>query len=194
MKIAKAMLGGLALVAVPFLAHSEDMSYRYFQLGYIETNPDGTSESADGFATRGSFGFADNFFVFTELARQEVSSINTDINTMAIGLGAHYPLSDNLDLVGRVGWANIEADVSGLGEADEDGFLAGAGIRAQAGDKIEVEAGVIHTDYGDLGSDTGAEIALRYNFSKRWAAALEYQDVGDLSTFFAGVRINFGVK
>lgn len=199
MKIVKAMLGGLALVAAPMLAHAaDDMSYRYFQVGYLETDIDFTGESVDGFGTRGSFGFADNFFVFTEFNSQEFSEtgIDIDFDTMAIGLGGHYPLNENIDLVGRLGYAkaDVEVTVDGLPffDGDDSGYLAGAGLRGQMGDSVELEFGVIHQDYGQDLDDTGFEVMARYYFTKRWAAAVEYQDVGDFSSILAGVRYSFG--
>lgn len=180
---------------VPALAHADEMNYRYFQMGFVETNSDISRENADGVSMSGSFGFANDFFVFTEANLQQVQ--NRDANQYAVGLGGHVPVTDNLDVVGRVGWARAEVD-GGEGSADANGFVAGAGIRGQAGEHVEFEVGVVHYDYGSrYGSrldDTGAELAARWHFNKRLALALEYTDAGDLSTFMAGVRINFGVK
>lgn len=185
----KTATAAILLAASPLMAHADDMSYRYFQLGYIETNIDGISSDADGFGTRGSIGFAKNFFVFTEMNMQEVQ--NVDVDQYAVGLGAHFPISDAVDIVGRAGWAKVKLD-GGEGSVDESGYIAGLGIRGKAGEHVELEAGVVHVDYGSGADDTGAEIAARYHFNKRWAVGLEYTDTGDLSSVFAGVRVNFG--
>lgn len=190
MKIASAVVGSLLLAAVPLAAQAEDMSYRYIQLGYLETEIDGLGPDADGFGSRGSFAFANNFFVFTEISKQEVLDI--DIDQYAVGLGGHYPLAANLDLVGRIGWARIEADAGGGFDAADDGYLAGLGVRARAGDHLQFEAGVVHVDFGSDANDTGVELAARYHFNKNWAAALEYQSIGDLATTMAAVRYSFG--
>ncbi|MSQ92200.1 MAG: hypothetical protein EXR87_04600 [Gammaproteobacteria bacterium] len=71
-------------------------------------------ETGDGFASRGSIGFANNFFVFTELSKQAfdfdadlgeggIVPVDVDVDQITLGLGGHFPLSDNLDLVGRAG-------------------------------------------------------------------------------------------
>lgn len=177
---------------VPALAHADEMNYRYFQMGFVKTNSDISSEDADGVGTRGSLGFANNFFVFTEANLQQVRG-NRDLNQYAVGLGGHVPVTDELDVVGRVGWARAEFD-GGEGRGDANGYVAGAGVRGQAGEHVEFEIGVVHYDYGRGIDDTGAELAARWHFNKRLALALEYTDAGDLSTFMAGVRINFGVK
>jgi hypothetical protein len=177
------------LAAMPFLAHADDMSYRYFQVGYMETNVDGLSENPDGFATRGSFGFAKNYFLFTEYSQQELSGL--EVNQLSVGLGGHYGLTDNLDLVGRAGYSKAEVKVSGLGSADDDGYLVGAGLRGRMGDHFELEGGVIYQDFGGGSSDTGAEVLARYYFTKRWALAVDYQDLGELSSIGVGVRVSF---
>ena len=190
MKIASAVVGSLLLAAVPLAAQAEDMSYRYLQIGYLETDIDGLGDNADGFGTRGSFAFANNFFVFTEISKQEVLDI--DIDQYAVGIGGHYPLAANLDLVGRIGWASAEIDAGGGLDVDGDGYLAGVGVRARAGEHLQFEAGVVHVDYGSGADDTGVELAARYHFNKNWAAGLEYQSTGDLATTMAAVRYSFG--
>jgi len=193
------MIGGLALAVVPFAAHAaEDMSYRYFQAGYVETDVDVIDETLSGFALRGSFGFADNFFIFTDYNSQEISEdgASLEMDQMVLGLGGHYPLTDNIDLVGRVGAAELDLEFdSGEGgiSGDESGYLVAAGLRGQAGN-MELEFSVVHQDLGDDLSDTGFEAAARYNFNNNWAAGLEYQDIGDFSSVSANVRYSFGSK
>ena len=192
----KVVTASLALAAMPVLAHADDMSYRYFQVGYLETDIPDTSKSLDGFGTRGSFGFADNFFLFTEYSNQEASDsgFTVSIDQLNIGLGGHYPLTDNLDLVGRAGYASITGElrdsVGNKVNADENGYLAAVALRGRVGEKLQLEAGYIYEVLGDS-NDQGAELAVRYHFTSRWAAAVEYQDVGDFSTVMAGVRISF---
>ena len=193
MKIAKAMLGGVALAAVPFLANAaeSDMSYRYLQAGYVEAEEDFFGETLSGFNVGGSFGFAENFFVFGEFESMEISEggASLELDTTVVGLGGNYPLSDNIDLTGRIGAAELE--FGGVLSGDESGYLVAAGLRGQAGDSVELEFNVVHLDLGDGLDDTGFEAGARYNFNENWAAGLEYQDVGELATFFAGVRYSF---
>lgn len=200
MKIVNAMVGGLALVAAPMLAHAaDDMSYRYFQVGYVETEIDlpGSNETLDGFGTRGSIGFAENYFVFTEFNSQEFKQGGGELNldSLIIGLGGHYALTESIDLVGRVGAVELDLEVDTPGgsfDDEESGFLVGAGLRGQAGDHVQLEFGVVYEDLGGSGGDeTGVEVAARYHFNKRWALAVEYQDLGDFGTFLAGVRVSF---
>lgn len=209
----KIVTASLLLAAAPMFAHAEDMSYRYIQLGYISTDLPSSGDplvdfdsSATGFASRGSIGFAKNFFLFTELNMQDFDAEDTETSTTVdfdldqtnIGLGGHYPLSDNLDLVGRAGWSKIKLKGSAMGESesiDDTGYIAAAGLRGQIGENFELEGNVIHQDYGsganDFGSDTGGEVLVRFKFNKRWAIAGEYQDIGDFSSYIVGVRASF---
>jgi len=107
-------------------------------------------ETGDGFATRGSFGFANNFFVFTEYSMQSFDfnvddgaggtiPVDIDLDQITVGLGGHFPLSDNLDLVGRAGWSKIKADVkidTVSGDADDTGYLVGGGLRGRLGENF----------------------------------------------------------
>ena len=203
MKIAKAMLGGVVLATTPFLANAaDDMSYRYFQVGYMESDVDGTGDTGDldGFATRGSIGFAENFFVFTEYSNQSVdgedelgNDLEVTLKQLVVGLGGHYGLTDNLDLVGRVGYADLTLDFDGFGieSPDESGFMVGGGLRGRIGEHVELEGGAVYYDYNNVLDELGFEVLGRYHFNDRWAVALEFQDVGEVSTMMAGVRLSF---
>jgi hypothetical protein len=197
MKIATAVAGTLALAALPLAAQADDMSYRYFQAGYMETDIDdfGGTGDLDGFATRGSIGFAENFFVFTEYSNQGVDEGGVDVTLkqLVVGLGGHYGLSENLDLVGRVGYADLTLDIDGAGieSPDESGFMAGGGLRGRIGEHVEIEGGVVYYDYNDVLDEIGGEILARYHFNDRWALTFEYQALDDVSTIMGGVRISF---
>jgi hypothetical protein len=198
----KTAVAGVLLATAPFLANADDMSYRYFQVGYMESDIDNTGDTGDldGFATRGSIGFAENFFVFTEYSNQTVDGddgeggdVDVTLKQLVVGLGGHYGLSENLDLVGRVGYADLTLDIDGLGieSPDESGFMAGGGLRGRLGEHVEIEGGVVYYDYNDVMDEVGAEVLFRYHFNDRWALAFEYQDVGDITTMMGGVRISF---
>ena len=188
MKILKTVTAGLMLAATPLLAQAEGMSYSYLDLGYVETDIDGVGPKADGFAARGSVGIADNFFVFAEYADQSVSVV--DFKQYAVGLGGHFGLSDNLDLVGRAGWAKAEA--SGFGASfDDDGYLVSVGLRSRLGANVELEGSAIHTDFGGNSDDTALAVGARYHFNKNFAVGAEYQHGDDASSILAGVRLSF---
>ncbi len=188
MKILKIVTAGLML-ALPLASHADEMSYSYIDLGYVETDIDGVGPSADGFALRGSVAFADNYFAFAEYSSQSVSGIDLDITT--VGLGGHYGLADNLDLVGRAGWFKAKASTTGA-SVDDDGYLLSAGLRGKVGESVELDGSVIYTDVGgNNGDDTSVAVGGRYFFTKNFAVGAEYQHGNDASTVMVGVRFAF---
>ena len=189
MKFAKIMLGSLMLALAPLAALAEDMSYSYIDLAYVETDIDGVSQSLDGFAARGSAGFAENFFAFGEYSTQSVSG--ADLDQISVGIGGHYGLSETFDLVGKLGW--YQAEVSGGGVSiDDDGYLIDAGVRARVADSVELDAGARYTDLGGSGGDnTTFYVGGRYHFNEMWAVGAEYQSGDDFSSWLLGVRISF---
>lgn len=196
MTIVKAMVGGLALVAAPMLAQAaDDMSYSYIEAGYTEADLDNVADG-DGFAVRGSVGFAENFFVFGEYATFGFPA-SVDLDQISAGLGGHLDISDRVDLVGRVGYTELDLTVPGFGNGSVDGFLVSAGIRGQVTDSFELEAHAVHTDLGSDGGDsTGFVVGGRYFFMENLAAGVEYRtgdELGgaDLDVIFVGVRYSF---
>jgi len=188
MNLVKAMFGGLMLAAAPLAALAEGMSYSYVDAAYVDTDIDG-APSADGFGLRGSVGFAENYFVFGEYTDQ--SAGGADLTTYGVGLGGHYRIAENLDLVGRLGWIKAEIDAGFFGEADDDGYLLDFGLRGRVGAAVELEGGVRYTDFSDGGDSTGLFVGGRFHFNDTWALGAEYQDGDDTSTLLAYVRASF---
>ena len=189
MKILNAMTAGLMLAALPLASHAEDMSYSYVELSWLQTDIEGVSGNPDGFGLRGSISFAEHYFGFAEYSNQSLSGADLDLIT--VGLGGYYGLSDNLDLVGRAGWLNV--DVSGPGGSfDDDGYLVSAGLRGKVGTSVELEGSVIYTDLGGSnGDDTAFAVAGRYYFTENFAVGAEYQEGSDSSTILLGGRYSF---
>jgi len=189
MKLAKAMIGGLLLAATPLAAMAEDMSYSYVDLGYAQTDADVAGPSADGFGLRGSIGFAENWFAFADYAAESVQGI--DIDTISVGIGGHYGLTESLDLVGRVGYFEFNVDFGGGLNGDDDGYLLDAGLRGRVGDAVELEGGLRYTDLSELGDDTALFVGGRFHFNKTWALGADYSSGDDVSSIFAYVRASF---
>jgi hypothetical protein len=195
MKIMKALIGSLLLAAVPLAAQAEGMSYSYVEAGYNEADIDGV-ESGDGFSVRGSAGFAENFFGFADYSTFGFSG-GVDLDQWNVGIGGRLGISDNVDLVGRVGYSTLDLSVSGLGSGDESGYSVSAGIRGQVTDGFELEGHVIHTDLGSgVGDSTGILVGGRYFFTDNFAAGAEYRtgdDIAgaDVDVIYAGVRFTF---
>jgi len=184
MKIARMMVSGLLLAVAPLAAMADDMSYSYVDAGYAETDIDGLGPSADGFALRGSIGFGGNWLAFVEYADQSVQ--NVDLETIAVGLGGHYGIANGVDLVGHLGYFEVD-----VGAFDDDGYLFDLGVRGQIGDAVELEGGARYTDLSDGGDDTALFFGGRFHFNETWALGAEYRTGDDSSTILAYVRASF---
>ena len=187
MKFVNAMACSLMLAAMSTAARAEDLSYSNLDLGWLSTDLD-NGPTVDGFGLRGSVGFAENLFVFGEFSNQEVS--NVDIDQYAAGIGGHLGISENVDLVGRLGYINTEVS-SGSFSADDDGYLVSAGLRGRVVEDFELEGGVIYRDLGGNADDTAAVIGGRWFFHENFAINAEYEHSDDSGTIFAGVRFTF---
>jgi hypothetical protein len=188
MKFMKAMAGGLVLAAAPLAAFADGMSYSYVDAAYVENDID-NGPTADGFGLRGSVGFAGNWLAFAEYASTSVRGV--DLDTLAVGLGGHYGIAENLDLVGRLGYYDVEVDAGGGLSASDDGYLMDLGLRGGIGEAVELEGGARYTDLSDGGDDTALYLGGRFHFNRTWALGAEYQSGDDLSTLLVYVRANF---
>lgn len=200
MKIMKVVLGSALLAALPFAAQAEDgggMNYSYVEAGYNEADLDLPGDSSgDGFSVRGSVSFAENFFGFADYSTFGFSG-GVDLDQWNVGIGGRLGISDNVDLVGRIGYSTLDLSVPGFGSGDESGYSVSAGVRGQVTDGFELEGHVIHTDLGSgVGDSTGILVGGRYFFTDNFAAGAEYRtgdDIAgaDIDVIYVGVRFTF---
>ena len=184
------ILSGLAALAaaLPLASQAETMSYSYAELGYVDANLDVGSFNVDGdgFALRGSLAVHQNYFVFANY--QDLSfDGGVDTTLLEVGGGGHWPLSDKVDIIGKVGITKAELD-SGRFDADDDGFLLGGGIRARVAQEFELEGGLNYIDLSDSGDNTSVYAAGRWYFTPAFAAGIEAELGDDVNTYGLGVR------
>ena len=179
---------------VPFLAQAEGLSYSYLDAAYLNTDIDRFDEDVDGFALRGSYELTDNVFVFAGYADQgtSVAGFDIDLQTYNFGLGYAWPLGEALDVYGKVGYVSAEADVEGLGDADDDGYSLAVGLRGRAVEQLELEGAVSYVDLSDSGDDTTLDLGARWYFTPQFAFGVEGSFGDDANTYGLGVRWNFG--
>jgi len=187
LKIASAVAATLALL--PLAAQSEGISYTYVEAAYVETDIDGISSNADGYALRGSIGITDNVFMFAGYADQSISSF--DIETYNVGAGYAWPISSRTDLYGKVSYVKAEASGFGL-SVDDDGFGLGIGVRHLVSDRFELEAAVNYVDLSDSGDDTALGIGARWHFTSQFSLGAEASFADDANSYGVGLRWSFG--
>lgn len=184
----KTLMGIVAAVCFCGQAFAQDgLSYSYAELGYIGTESD--SGDGDGLNLSGSYGVAELAHIFTTYSDQDFDN-NVRTQFMQIGLGLNFPLMENVDIVPRLSYVDLQVETP-VGVFDDNGFQAGASLRGLFLDRLELSAGFTYTDL-DAGGDTTAIVGgLRLYFTDRLAAALDaLQSDGD-TTYILGARYDF---
>ena len=184
------VLAALA-AALPLASHAETMDYSYAELGYIDTelDGDGFDVDGDGFGLRGSLAVHPNFFVFA--GYQDLSfDFGVDASLLEVGGGGHWPLSDKIDLIGKLGIVKAELE-AGQAEADDDGFLLGGRVRGVVAPKFELEGGFDYRDLDEAGDDTTIVLEGRYFFVENVAGGLSVSLGDNVTSLGLNVRLTF---
>lgn len=187
------ILSGLAALAAaaPLASHADVMDYSFAEAGYVDTqlDGDGFDVDGDGFALRGSLAVHPNFFVFA--GYQDLSfDFNVDASLLEVGGGGHWPLSDKVDIIGKLGIVKAELD-AGPFDADDDGFLLGARVRGVVAPKFELEGGFDYRDLDDAGDETTIVLEGRYFFIEQLAGGLSVSIGDDITSIGLNVRWTF---
>jgi Ax21 family sulfation-dependent quorum factor len=175
-----AALAGLTAVAS---AQAGDLSYSYFEAGYLRADPDGF-DSESGFGLRGSGALTDHWHVFGAYESIDVNSF--DLTRSRIGLGYNTAISDNIDFYGRVSYVNYDFDSFG----DENGWGAEVGIRGAVSPHFEASAGLRYENL-DNDDDTSLVLGGQYKFNETWGIAADFEVADGGNTFFIGPRVSF---
>lgn len=187
LKFASALIASAALL--PLAAQAQSPSYSYLDLAYVETDIDGFSSNADGFALRGSFELTDSVFMFAGYTDQSIRNI--DFETYNVGFGYAWSFAPTMDLYGKLSYVKAEVDGRGF-SADDDGYGIDVGIRSFVTDKLELEGVISYVDLSDAGDDTSFGIGARWYFTPRFAVGAEAVLSDDANSYGIGVRWNFG--
>lgn len=177
--------------ALPFTTHAGTMDYSYAELAYVDTelDEDIADVDGDGFSLRGSLAINEMFFVFA--GYQDLSfDFGIDATAIEVGGGAHWPLQDKLDIVGRVGILKTEVELGNIDE-DEDGFVIGARLRAEVAPRFELEGGVDYADLDDVGNSTSIVGEARYFFMDQLSGGLLLEIGDDTTTIGVAARWTF---
>lgn len=180
-----------ALLSLSAAAAAEGLDYSYVQGSYSQVEFDDIDVDGDGFGISGSFAIGSSFAI---IAGYETGDLDFDVETTGFEIGGlyHAPLSDNVDFVTTLSYVSVEFDVPGFGSADDDGFGVGAGLRAMASPKVELNGGISYVDFSDGGDDTTFGGGFRYHFTEAFSAGLSGSWGDDASSYGINGRLSFG--
>jgi Outer membrane protein beta-barrel domain len=175
----------------PTPTQSNPFNYTYVELGYAETEFDiaGAGDlDGDGFTLSGSYEINEDWHAFAGYGNADLD-FGIDLDTWLIGAGYRYPLREDTDVYGRLMFVNLEADVPGPGDPDDDGLGIQARIRHWINDDLEVEGGIQYLNVSD--SDVSLQAEGRYYFQDNFSVGLGLSFGGDNDGIGVSARLSF---
>src|SRR5262245_44976902 len=186
--------------AGPALA-TENFSYSFVELGWVNQDFDDLDVEADGPAVRGSIELTPGFHLFGTYSDQDFDlGPGSDVNgeSMTLGAGYAWSVSPTIDIVGNIAYLREELEVRtsgfGGGSIEDDGMGVAGYVRARPIEQLELTGGLNYVDFDDSGDDTYFSAGARYFFTKAFAVGLDVSLNSDTTAFVLGGRFNFGAK
>ena len=192
--VATGSIIALALAAGPVMA-ADGFSYNLIEGSYVDTELDdnGPSLKGDGAAVAGSVELTPSLFGFAS-----VNDLNYDAgissNAYSLGMGAHFGLTPQLDLISGVSFERLRVKISGVGSASEEGYGLSLGLRGRVAERLELTAAVKYVDLGHGIDDTTLSAGGRYYFTPAFAAGIDVSDNSDGTTWGIALRYDFGKR
>lgn len=191
MQVRKLSLLAMLAAALPLTTHAGTMSYSFAEAAYLDTKLDSdiADVDGDGIQLRGSLAITDTFFAF--VGYQDLGfDFGVDATSIQVGAGAHWPLQDKIDIVGRVGIIKTEVEVGRFDE-DDDGFIIGARLRGEVAPRFELEGGFDYADLDDVGNSTSIVGEARYFFMDQLSGGVMVEIGDDATTIGVAARWTF---
>ena len=186
-KVCSAILGVAALAAAPSAA--ADIDWNYAQVGIERTDIDlgGGDIDGNGFRLEGSYGFAENYFVFGSFATSDidVGSIDVDFDVLAAGVGIHSSTSATMQYFGQLGFVDFEGD-----GGSESGLLAAVGVRNEFSAQFEGKAALEYFEPVE-DSELGLLLEGLYEFNEQFGATVDVRLSDDITRFGVNFRVMF---
>ena len=86
-------------------------------------------------------------------AAAEIFDVDVDATGFDLGFGYAFPLSDTMDLYGKLGYTEVELEAFNE-SVDDDGYALSLGLRARVMEQLELAGSVNYVDLSDSGDDT----------------------------------------
>jgi len=185
----------LAMLGLAGPAMAGQLSYNLVEIGLIGDSiddPHGPDDlSGSGVSLSGSLAFNPNLFGFASISGTDYEYVhyNDDFNAsqQQAGLGLHFPLTPQLDLVSGVSLQHLRLD-NDYDSLDESGYGLDVGLRGLIGRRLEWTAAVNYVDYGGGDNDTFWTAGFRYYFTRVFALGM---DVGSTNRNEANAVLAF---
>jgi hypothetical protein len=167
---------------------TEDFSYTYAEVGYINSESGG--RDGDGVNLFGSLRLADMLHAFASYSEQEFDgNLNVDFFQAGVGLG--LPIASKLDFVGRLSYVQVDVDGPGFSTVEDNGYAFNFSLRTRVMGELELSGGVNYQDLDQGGEDTSLNAGARYFFTRNLALGLDILQNDSDTTAILGLRVDF---
>jgi hypothetical protein len=185
----------IALVGLVGSANAGKLSYSYAEGGFGVVDVD-SIDSGDGYFLGGSLGIGETWLAFAEydMASFDESGVSADVDDFSIGFGAHFPMTDKVDFVGKLAYVDESVSIDtpiGNADASDSGYKLSAGIRGQAMERLEFAGALEYVDFGDGGDDTGFALAGQYAFTDMFSLGARTRFTDDVTEYGIYARFTF---
>ncbi|MGH8110046.1 MAG: hypothetical protein ACREO1_15165 [Arenimonas sp.] len=199
----KRALFALALAAaLPMSAQAKELNYSFVELDYLNSSNavtggfSGNGIDGDGYGVRGSFGFADHWYVSGSYSNSETDLFNIDLDKWNVGFGYHREMYDQADWFVEASYTEINSNESLV---DDNVYDVSAGIRGSISDRFE---GIAKLSYNDGAQFSGAflpqydsqfsaTVGLQWRINDMWGIVGEVEAFEDATDYTVGVRASF---
>ena len=175
----------LLLAALPLAGQAADeLNYNYVEADYANLD-----HGTDGPALRGSVDIGKTgLYVTGSYAWLNADGTPDDFNVRAheLGLGYHYGVAANTDLIGELAYRKAEG-----GGSSVEGGRASVGVRSAFGKRVEGFVKGNYYEAGDYHGDATGTLGGQYKFNSTWGATAEAELGHGDQAYLVGVRASF---
>jgi len=184
----KIILVSALLSSIGSLQAAESPRWDSATISYQSVDVDG--DKLTGFGISGSKLLGEDFFVVGIYgnASDDIdmfgSNVNLDYNTLSVGIGYRYAISQSSDFFGVVSYEDVDVEASYQGYSEsisDNGYGLTIGVRSMFSEKVELSGSIQYVDIADE-TETAFSVSALYNFTEQFSAGVGYSKADDVDT------------
>jgi hypothetical protein len=173
-------------------ATAGDFNYNYLDIGVSQVDLDlhGHAFDGKGYGVNGSFDIADHWHIHGGFNH---ASFDTNLKTseQEIGLGYSRNLAHRIDFTASMAYIAASIDNTEVTALDATGYGLGMGLRAMAGEKIELFGNLNYVDLDEGESQTIYKVGAGYALTEDLQFRVSYSDSDEAASYRFGFRVTF---
>lgn len=187
-KMKEVVLVSALLLSFGSVQAAESPRWDSASISYQSVDVDG--DKLTGFALSGSKLLGEDFFVVGSYgnASDDIdvfgSNVELDFNTLSVGLGYRYAISQSSDFFGVVSYEDVEIEASYQGNSEsvsDNGYGLTVGVRSMLSEQVELSGTIQYIDIADE-FETVFSVSALYNFTDQFSAGVGYSKADDVDS------------